>query len=66
MRKSCLTPSAMQRWKTKISKFKKMPKLFEHFSYLVYIARKLAFFLVRIVNLQSAASSDKIRNMNEL
>ena len=36
------------------------------FSYLVYIARKQAFFLVRIVNLQSAASSDKIRNMNEL
>ncbi len=56
----------MQRWKTKISKFKKIPKLFEHFSYLVYIVRKQAFFLVRIVNLQSTALSDKIHNMNEL
>ena len=66
MRKSCSASSATQHGRIQISRFKKISKLFEHFSYLVYIARKQAFFFVRIVNLQSAASSDKIRNMNEL
>jgi len=41
-------------------------KIFEHFLLFVYIVKKRPNFLVEIVNLQSTASSDKIRNMNEL
>ena len=43
-----------------------MKKLFEQFSQFVYIERKRAHFLVKIVNLQSMTSSDTIRIMNEL
>ena len=65
-RKSCCRSSATRRGTTKISSSKKNQKFFEHFSLFVYIARKRAIFLVEIVNLQSTALSDKIRNMNEL
>ncbi len=64
--KSCCRSSATQHGITKISSSRRIRNFLSISHCLSILQESGQFFLVEIVNLQSTALSDKIRNMNEL